>query len=139
MQSSKKVRRNTARSKAKRRQITAGIRAKRRKKRNIIIGVAIFIAIIIAVIVGAVFSALTEVYTDGNATIELRPNGRFSALLYHNERYTGTYTTSQTGGATFVHFTYGDITSVTMFIEDGLVIPDDWDDGHGHGSVLPKR
>ena len=128
MPSSKNARRKTARSKAKRRQ-----------KTKIIIGAAILIAIIIAVCIGAVFSVLTQVYTDGSASIELRPTGRFSAVLYHNERYTGTYTTSQSGGATLVHLTHDGATVIAMILDYGFVIPDEWDDGHGHGSVLPKR
>ena len=118
---------------------TAGSRAKRRQKTKIIVGATILTALIIAVIVGGIFSALTQVYTDGSASIELRPNGRFSAVLHHNERYAGTYTTSQSGGATLVHLTHDGVTTIAMILDYGFVIPDEWDDGHGHGSVLPKR
>ena len=126
-------------SSKKSRRKTAGSRAKKRQKTKFIVGAAIFIAVIIAVIVGAVYSTLTQVYTDGYASIELRPNGRFNAALYHNDRYSGTYTTSQSGGATLVHLTHDGVTVIAMILDYGFVIPDEWDDGHGHGSVLPKR
>jgi len=129
MPSDKKARRELAIKKAKR-------------KRNIIIAICavLILALITFIILTIVENAGTQTYSDGYATVELRPNGRFSAMLYHNERYQGTYTTSESGGATLVHFSPDNSDSAIGIITDGVfIIPEAWDDGHGHGSALPKR
>ena len=115
---------------------------KAKTKRKIIIAacgvlVVIFIA---AIIITLVISAGIQTYTDGSATVELNKNGEFSARLYHNERYKGTYTTSKSGGATLVHLSYDGMTVIGMLIDDmGFVFPDEWYDDHGHGGVLPLK
>ena len=129
MPSNKKIRREAAIKKAKR-------------KRNAIIAVCgvLVIAFIVFMIITIIDNAGTQTYSDGYASVVLRPNGRFTSTLYHNDRYTGTYTTSESGGATLVHFSQDNGGTAVGIITDGVfVIPDAWDDGHGHGSALPLR
>ena len=128
MPNNKKARRELAIKKAK-------------LKRRIIISLCsvLVLAFIAAVIITVVFNAGTQTYSDGYATVELRPNGKFSAVLYHNERYNGVYTTSESGGATLIHLSYNDITAIAMVTDMGFIFPDEWFDDHGHGSVLPER
>ena len=126
MPNNKKTRRELARKKAK-------------LKRRITIAAcsALLLALIAAIAIAAIISARTQTFSDGYATFEMRPTGRFSASLYHNESFKGTYTTSESGGATLVHLSHDGVTVIGMILDMGFVLPDEWLDGHGHGSVLP--
>jgi len=91
-----------------------------------------------------------RVFESGKANIWLFPEGIFVATLYHNTKITGTFSEMTQGGETAVLFTYRGIhtvedgvscfnatglTTVVGGIVDGvLTIPEDWDDGHGHGN-----
>ena len=124
MKSTKRARRELAAKKASRKRIFL-----------IIVAAAVALAAASAIIIGAVYSANLETYSDGYATIELRPDGRFTASLYHNENYNGTYVKT----ADRVEFTYDAVTISTELDGNSLRIPYEWEDGHGHGSLLPKR
>ena len=128
MQKNKNARREMARKKA-------------RLKRNILIiaGAAVLVAVIVIVIITSVSSAMTERYSDGYASVELRPDWTFSAALYHNERFAGTYSKSESDGETLVYFYHNGITALGTINEHGFTIPREWEDGHSHGSILPRR
>ena len=90
-----------------------------------------------------------RIFKRGNANIRLYPDGTFIANLWHNTKVTGTYRELTHGNETAVMFTHSGITTATggvsSFEETGLVtvvggivdgiltMPEDWDDGHGHG------
>ena len=112
-------------------------KAKRNKKIALAVLAAIALVIIIIAVVRAVNTALTEVYTDGGATITLYPNGEFSAVMYHYEMYSGTYAKSENG--TRVTFSYDGMTSIVELNDGYLHIPLEWDDGHSHAYELPRR
>ena len=124
MAKDKKVKRELAAKKAK-------------QKRNIIIAICAVIALLLvaAVIFNAVQSARTEVYTRGNASITLRPNGEFTAILFHGERLSGTYVKSEDS----VAFTHIGTTVIGELEGNTLHLPEEWDDGHGHGYIFTKR
>ena len=110
---------------------------KAKQKRIVMITAAAVVvaALAVAIIIGAVSSAGTETYTNGSATITLRPNGRFSATLHHNERFSGTYVKTEGG----VELSHDGVTITAVIDGDRMHIPDEWDDGHGHGSYLTRR
>ena len=112
---------------------------KARRRKTVILTVIslVVLAVVVAMVISAVVASLTEVYTDGYATISLHPNGRFSAVMYHNERYNGTFVKSDNG--MLVTFSYDGTTVTSALYEDILQIPVDWDDGHSHGYELPKK
>ena len=131
----KKSKHELARRKAKRELEIK--KAKRNKKIGLAVLAAVVLVIIIVIVVIAVNAALTEIYTDGAATIILYPNGEFSAVMYHYEMYDGTYAKSENG--TRVTFSYDGMTS-TVELNDGfLQIPLEWDDGHSHAYELPRQ
>ena len=90
-----------------------------------------------------------RVFERGNANIRLFPDGTFIANLWHNTKISGTYRELVQGSETAVLFTHSGITNLSggasSFEETGLVtvvggitddimtMPEDWDDGHGHG------
>jgi len=96
-----------------------------------------------------------RVFENGNANVRLFPDGSFIANLFHNTKITGAYSEMTQGHETAVLFTYGGITNlsggVSTFdvtgpvtavggiVNDVLTIPEDWDDGHGHGMDFSYR
>jgi len=91
-----------------------------------------------------------RVFESGKANIWLFPEGIFVANLYHNTKITGTFTEMTQGNETALLFTYhgihkatdgvssfnatGQTTVVGGIVNGVLTIPEDWDDGHGHGN-----
>ena len=108
-------------------------KAKQKRTRLIVIASVVALTVAAILIVSLVTAAGTERYGDGNASISLRPGGKFTATLYH-ENLSGTYSSVEEG----IAFTYGGVTVIAE-VEDGLLyLPAAWDDGHGHGNVLFK-
>jgi uncharacterized OB-fold protein len=112
---------------------------RKRKKQTITTGIiaVVMIAIIALLIFNIVSTDEDQVYTDGYATITLHENGKFTAVLYHNEQYSGTYEISENNEVTFI---YDGTTTTTELEQDKINIPHEWSDGHGHGlGSLPIR
>ena len=107
-------------------------KAKRNKRIIIIAATAVVLAAV--VIVSAIYAAGTERYAYDTASIELRPGGRFRATLYHSG-ISGTYAKTEDS----VTFTYDGISVTAVLDGDFLHLPEEWDDGHGHGAVLAKQ
>jgi hypothetical protein len=76
-----------------------------------------------------------EVYTNGEATITLKPDGSFSASL-HDDRYAGTYVKSSDG--TTITFTVNGDAYVAQMYNGELDLPEEWNDEHGHGGLKRK-
>ena len=114
---------------------------KAKQKKMIIIAVVVVVVLAIAAfaIITAIQAAGTETYTDGHQTVVLKPNGTFTADLYHDAHYSGTYTMDKQGDWPLVTLTYGNNTSTVEIIEGAFTLPADWQDDHGHGSVLYKK
>ena len=125
---------NSKNNKKARREL-AKKRAKRKKIIIIALSAVIAVAVVTAIVIGAVNSARTQTYTDGHATITLHSDGSFTATMYHGERYNGTYLKTDES----VEFTYGGATVSTLLDGNRIHIPNEWEDGHNHGSVLIKR
>ena len=109
----------------------------KKEKQKKIKTISIVAAVVLIIVAVAGFIMLTETYTDGHANIVLYPIGRFSANLYHGEKYSGSYRKSADG--TQVTFTYAGSTIVTVINGDWIGIPHEWADSHGHGSYLQKK
>ena len=104
---------------------------------------------------GHIMSQHIRVFENGNANVRLFPDGTFIANLFHNTKVTGTYSEVTQGNETAVLFSYGGIsylsdgvssfeatgatTVVGGLVDNVLTIPEDWDDGHGHGMDFPFR
>ena len=131
---------------------TFRIRGKNRKKENsgkktkrkIIVIAAVCTVVVLAVVGFIVFSShdhdhdTAEIYSYHGQTIELFPDGKFSAALAHNVKKNGTYTKTDNAGRVTVSFnTNGKVESGSI-INNSLHIPKEWDDGHGHGNVFPR-
>ena len=108
---------------------------KKEKQKKIIITTVIAVVILAVAVIFIIVAANArndEIYTDGSATITLLGNKNFTAVLYHNSQYSGTYVKSDDGGT--VTFTYDGKTAVAELENNELHIPPEWEDGHGHGS-----
>jgi len=81
----------------------------------------------------------TETYSDGGQTIQLLADGKFSALLAHNNRKAGTYAKTTENGRIKVIFNTGGTESTGWIINDSLHFPEEWEDGHHHGNALQKK
>ena len=111
------------------------------RKRLLIIGLLVLIALGIAGF--GIYSASrknnAETYSGGGQTIHLFADGKFSANLAHGTFKSGTYTRREEGGRTTVSFIENSGAAAEGSIENNrLRIPNEWDDGHGHGNILPK-
>ena len=124
----KKARRELARKKAK------------MKKLIIILAIVVVVLAVAAYfVISAIVEAGTDTYSDGDQFVKLRSNGRFVAEIHHDDRYRGTYTIEEQGNWTVIAFNVkGEIVN-GMFMEDYLLLPDEWQDDHGHNSALPKQ
>ena len=112
----------------------------KRYKRNrlILILVCVLAAGIIAALI--IFNTSRQggarVFTDGSQIVTLRDNGTFTARLTHDKRISGRYSEDSAGGVFTITFTYDGVTAAGSFEGIVLILPDEWDDGHGHGSRL---
>ena len=110
---------------------------KSKQKKIIVAGVCALVVIAIAAIL--IFNAYQQsknrVYTDGHQTITLRHDGKFTAELAHETR-SGTYTEASKDGVITVTFTSNGSSVTCSIVNDSLTLPEEWDDGHGHGSTL---
>ena len=79
-----------------------------------------------------------EIYSAGGQTVRLSENGKFSANLAHGVRKSGTYTREIEDGRTTIYFNVEGREEIGWIFSDALHMPREWDDGHGHGSILPK-
>ena len=80
-----------------------------------------------------------ETYSGGGQTVHLFADGKFSANLAHGTFKSGTYTRRDDGSRVVISFTENNGTAVEGSIENNrLRIPNEWDDGHGHGNILQK-
>ena len=128
IKSNKKARRELARKKA------------RQKKLLIIAAVVVIVLAVAAVVIfGAVQDAGTQIFSQPPQTVRLLPNRTFTAELYHGIRHSGTYTKTEQDGLTTIEFNSGGVTAQTVIIDDNLFVPLEWQDDHGHNTVLPKR
>ena len=80
----------------------------------------------------------TEVYSDGHQKIELSANGNFRAVLAHNSMISGTYTRKAEGSRIVITFNVNGNIAVGSIANNALHFPEEWEDGHHHGNVLPK-
>jgi uncharacterized ion transporter superfamily protein YfcC len=118
-------------------------KAIRKARQKTILIVSIIALIITAVIAVGVYSASrqnnAEIYSTGGQTVQLFADGNFSARLAHNTLKNGTYTKREDGSNTIVSFNVDGRVELGRIENNRLFIPEEWDDGHGHGNVLRKR
>jgi len=81
----------------------------------------------------------SETYSHGRQKVELNENGTFSANLAHGVNKNGTYTKKAEGSRTIVTFTVDGKQEIGRIENNSLHLPNEWDDGHGHGSVFSKE
>ena len=102
-------------------------------------------------------SGQIRVFENGTASVKLFPDGTFIANLFHNSKITGTYVelVDDASGDIAVKFSYngmsvpsdggitfgvtGFTTVVGSIVDNVLTLPEDWDDGHGHGMEFSYR
>jgi flagellar basal body-associated protein FliL len=123
-----------ANTKNKRREV-----AIKKAKSKKIITVSICVVLTAIVLMFAVFAATQEnkieTYSNGIKMVQLLPDGNFSATLAHNVRKNGTYEKAEEN----IMFNVNGRTETGRIINNELHIPDEWDDNHNHGKILPRR
>jgi len=80
-----------------------------------------------------------RVYALGSHTVTLYADGTFEARLFHGFSVDGTYTESTVAGVLTVTFAHDGIEVRGTIVDDVLTIPQEWDDGHGHGTRFTLR
>ena len=123
--------------------------ARKRAKRKKIIITVVCIVIAAIIIAALVFYFLYQqtgdqqvgerVYALDDSAVTLHEDGSFNALLFHGAGYSGTYSEDTQGDVTIISFIYDGITATGWIIGNGLTLPDEWDDGHGHGHEFILR
>ena len=117
------------------------IKKARRKKRII---TAVVCVAAVAIITAAVLITLNQqsdrrVYALGVNTITLSGDGTFDAQPGCAGSKSGTFSESLSGDATIITFTHDGMTANGRIVGNVLTIPDEWDDGHGHGTEFTLR
>ena len=114
---------------------------KARQKRIITISVCTIAVLAFTVVLGVnmLSQSHERVFTAGFNNVSLNNDGTFVANLPHNIRLTGTYTESTEGGVSTVVFSYRGTTAIGIIEDNVLVIPTEWDDGHGHATRYTLR
>ncbi|MCL2759698.1 MAG: hypothetical protein FWD22_05750 [Treponema sp.] len=115
---------------------------KANRKKILIIAICAFI-IIAAVVTGIFLSEHhehkdEEIYSARGQTVRLFADGSFNASLAHGVRKSGTYTKTAEGEIIVVSFNINNRIENGWIVDNALHMPHEWDDGHGHGSVLPR-
>ena len=110
---------------------------KAKQKKIITISVCVSLALVItALIISSLYQqSKNRVYTDGYQTVTLHDDGSFTAALAHEMR-TGTYVENVEGDVVIVTFISEDKNVNGSIENDSLTLPAEWDDGHGHSSIL---
>ena len=111
-------------------------RKRQRKMQLIAICTIIVIGILSAVFYDLYRHSQTRIYSDGDQTVTLNPDGSFTARLAHSNP-SGRFTETADGAAA-ITFIYEGREVTGWIIDDALLLPDEWDDGHGHGDLLPR-
>jgi len=115
--------------------------AKKAKQKKII--TILVCAVLVLAVAGFVFimqnkQKTTETYGLYGQTVQLLPDGKFTAALAHNVNKSGTYTKKKDGNNIIVSFNINGKIESGRITDNNLYLPEEWDDGHGHGSVFPK-
>jgi len=123
--------------------------ARKRAKRKKIIITVVCIVVAAIIIAALVFYFLNQqnadqqgserVYELGDGAVTLNDDGSFNAHLFHGDSYIGTYIEDIQGDVTIISFNYDGINATGWIIGNGLTLPDEWDDGHGHGHEFILR
>ena len=117
--------------------------ARKKARRNKQIAIIVFVVAVVTVTTLITYTVIqnrmAEVYSDGEQTIWLRPDGRFRVRLAQEKSFRGSYTGADEGGVTVITFSYGKETAVGQLIIDQLYLPAEWDDGDGHIGMLTKQ
>ena len=117
----------------------AALKKARNKK---IIAFAVIALIVICLIALIILLATRQsgnrVYENGNQTVILKSDGSFTANLAHEVTKSGTYNEneSEENGIITVSFVTDGSTAEGTISNNILTIPDEWSDGHGHGTTF---
>jgi len=115
---------------------------KKKRRKTILICIFTFILIFSAVILiyqaSGKDSRESEIYSYYGQTVQLLPDGTFTASLAHNVRKKGTYVKSEGTGRTVVTFNVNGTTETGSITGTILHLPTEWDDNHGHGTAFPR-
>lgn len=114
---------------------------KAKRKKLIITGICGLTAVIVLffVIRSIIKQNSVETYSDGSQTVQLFSDGKFTASLMHNTKKDGTYTRTVDGSVTVVSFNTGGVVAVGRIENGALYFPEEWEDGHSHGNMLPRK
>ena len=113
------------------------------KKRNNIIKILVVLLFVTVLAVFIIYnllqSAKTVVYSDGYQIVQLMADKTFTASLYHEKSYNGSYTKSSQNGTTVIMFTIDGETISGEIDGNQLHLPHEWEDDHGHGGVMVRQ
>ena len=112
---------------------------KKEKQKKMIIALCVAVLLVVGALLAFILNGQSQarVFAGGSQTVTLYRNGKFSARLSHNVQRNGTYTENTVGGMTTISFTSDGTIATGEITGDILTLPDEWDDGHGHGAKLP--
>lgn len=116
-------------------------KAKKRKQTimTTVICVAIVAVIVTVFLLDRAQQTNMRIYTNGNFGVTLNDDGSFTAQLPHNVRKSGTFAEQTEGAVTTISFTFDGRTEHGRIEGNILIIPDEWDDGCGHGIRFALR
>ena len=132
----------TKRKKARREE---ALKRNRRKKIVLTAGCVVIAAVVVVLLtfnarrqgnVNADRQSEERIFTDGRQTVTLYSNGAFAAQLLHNNKKDGTYRETAEGNSTTVIFLHEGTTVNARLVNNAFIIPDEWDDSHGHNKIL---
>jgi hypothetical protein len=125
-------------SKARRKELAL---KKAKQKKRLAAGLCALAAVVVLTFVtlSVIRQSGAETYSGGGQTVQLFTDGKFSANLGHNQYKSGSYTKTAEDGRVMVTFHVNGVTAEGWIENNRLHIPEEWDDGCGHGSILPRK
>ena len=115
----------------------AAIRREKRRK-TIIMTVCVSVVVVIAAfILFNLYQQLnTRVFSNGYIEVTLRSDGTFTTRLAHGNIITGIYNENIEDNPGIISFVYDGVAVNGNITNKELIIPNEWDDQHGHGTRL---
>jgi len=124
--------------------------AKKKANKKNTAGILVFAFVVIAVVAyllvpgfmekfSSASKGKSEIFSHGNQTVQLFANGTYKANLAHGVNKNGTYTKKEEGNRTIITFNVNGKQEIGRIENNSLHLPNEWDDGHGHGSVFSKE
>ncbi|MCL1823430.1 MAG: hypothetical protein FWG44_04435 [Oscillospiraceae bacterium] len=134
--------------KAKREEARRELALQEAKRKRTMIAVIVLVAVCVIAFAVFLFTQQSSerehlndsrIFEYGGQTITLYSDNTFTANLSHGAFYSGTYNETPLDEFSLISFKTADDEVGGSIYNDVLTIPEEWDDGHGHGTEFALK